>query len=721
MIKKLILCATAPARNSIALVYLMLMTCITSASQEKIEVPIAETPSSSVVIYATRFEEPVENSLPQTFIITDREIQKSGLSNVSEVLQKIGGLTVRQNLDGSTNGVIDIRGFGDAADNNVLILLDGVRLSENEQASARTSLIPLEAIDHIEIIKGGNSVLYGDGATGGTINIVTKSNLNDLTVVSAGIGSYSNLQSSVFHARKNEDISLTFFGRQLDSNGYRENSGARERSLGFSAINHLSGTSRIGMRAAVSNERDKLPGALPIAYLNKTPKASQVASYSSSARVNTSSITFFAVNNLTNNLQFSVDANHSTKSNASNYKYDASTVYSGYDPNYVSIDWGPNIGQSPTSTGYSNYSVHTNSFNPRLKLEDFMTKGGSLIIGFDWREYKRVSNSYKTDSDSNKYLGAPNIYDGSFGSQVFGTRGIYLRTNLPIIGGDSVVIGVRRQNYHQDSNSYYYFGGNTAGCAGGNGCDPSIYPFTSSGISSAYELQYNKLISETIKVYMRNSRNFRFANLDDNGAANSNNLKPQTSRDNEVGLVFENKSFKSSVNYFSSRFSDEIGFNGISNVNLDPTMRHGVESLNRYSLNSRINLLSSLNLVQSKFTRGDYSDKKVPGTSSFSGSISAQYQFNAKERLGWQTRFSSYAYASSDMSNTQTHRAGYGASDFNYVYSERQWQVIGSINNVLNKNYADTAIYKRDYYPLYQLTVYPALGRNFSLSGRYSF
>jgi len=90
------------------------------------------------------------------------------------VLQKIGGLTVRQNLDGSTNGVIDVRGFGDAADNNVLVLLDGVRLSENEQASARTSLIPLEAIDHIEITRGGSSVLYGDGATGGTINIVTK-------------------------------------------------------------------------------------------------------------------------------------------------------------------------------------------------------------------------------------------------------------------------------------------------------------------------------------------------------------------------------------------------------------------------------------------------------------------------------------------------------------------------------------------------------------------
>lgn len=141
-----------------------------------------------VTVYGSRFQETIENALPQTTIITATEIQKSGLNNVSEVLQKLGGLNVKQNLDGSTNSTVDIRGFGDTADNNTLILLDGVRLSENEQASARTSLIPLEAIDHIEITRGGNSVLYGDGATSGTINIITKKDHDDLTAISAGLG-----------------------------------------------------------------------------------------------------------------------------------------------------------------------------------------------------------------------------------------------------------------------------------------------------------------------------------------------------------------------------------------------------------------------------------------------------------------------------------------------------------------------------------------------------
>ena len=262
-------------KTAIALASMSLLAPIALASQnESVTTDIAPA-SNAIVIYASRFEEPIENSLPQTLVITDKEIQQSGLNNVSEVLQKIGGLNIKQNLDGSSNGVVDIRGFGDTADNNVLILLDGVRLSENEQASARTSQIPLEAIDHIEINRGGNSVLYGDGATGGSINIVTKTNLNDLTVVTAGIGSYSARQSSIFHARKNEDVNLTFFGRQLNNSGYRDSSGTAERSVGFSGIKHLSAADDLGVRIVVSNERNKLPGALPISYLNSNPRAAQ--------------------------------------------------------------------------------------------------------------------------------------------------------------------------------------------------------------------------------------------------------------------------------------------------------------------------------------------------------------------------------------------------------------------------------------------------------------
>jgi outer membrane receptor protein involved in Fe transport len=92
-----------------------------------------------------------------------------------------------------------------------------------------------------------------------------------------------------------------------------------------------------------------------------------------------------------------------------------------------------------------------------------------------------------------------------------------------------------------------------------------------------------------------------------------------------------------------------------------------------------------------------------------------------KERISWQTRFASSAYASGDMDNTQTQRPSFTVNDLSYAYTEKNWQLIGNINNVFNKNYTDTAIYKSSYEPLFKLTVYPNPGRNIGITGRYSF
>ena len=707
-------------RTAIALASMSLLAPIALASPSTPDALNNDPVTSAIVIYASRFEESAANALPQTHIISDQEIRKSGLSNVSAILQKIGGLITKQNLDGSSNSAIDMRGFGDSSDNNVVVLLDGIRLSENEQAAARTSLIPVEAIDHIEITRGGNSVLYGDGATGGTINIVTKSNLDDLTVATAGVASYSTLQSSIFHARKNDDVSLTFFARQLDSAGYRDNANSAERSIGFSSTKHLSATDAIGLRMTVSNENNKLPGALPMSYLDSSPRSAQVPGYASRARTNTSNTTLFGSFNLRKDVQFKVDLNHATRSNDWNYNYDASTVYSGYNPSL-------HPGQSPYAWGDTSASSHTTSLNPRFKFEDIIVPGGNLIVGHDWTEYKKSSQAYKTNSDSHYYssnLTSTNINDGSYGSKSFKTNANYIRSELPLSKVETVVLGARNQSYRQTSQASYYNGGNTASCNPSYYCSPSTDSYESSGQATAYEAQYTRSLQDNLKAYARASRNFRFANLDDNAQApyaQSHNLNVQRSRDYEAGMTFQGNQVQSTVIAYVSHLKDEIGFNGSNNINFDPTKREGLELRGRYTIDPKISLNASLNLSESKFTSGQYSGKTVPGTSTTTGYIGAQYQLSAKERLGWQTRFSSKAFASGDMDNTQIQRAGFDVSDLSYTYSENKWQIIGSINNIFNKHYTDSAIYKSAYEPLYRMTVYPNPGRNIGVMGRYSF
>ena len=71
-----------------------------------------------------------------------------------------------------------MRGFGEQATRNVLILINGIRISDMTIAGANLSRILTEDVQEIEIIKGGvASVLFGDGATAGAINIITKNPL----------------------------------------------------------------------------------------------------------------------------------------------------------------------------------------------------------------------------------------------------------------------------------------------------------------------------------------------------------------------------------------------------------------------------------------------------------------------------------------------------------------------------------------------------------------
>ena len=132
---------------------------------------------AAVVVTASRFGTPALEQPIAIQVITAEEIRQGTASSVSEVLSRQGGVHARINFLGIPDSPVDLRGFGMTGDQNTLILVNDQRLSENELASARLSSIPLDSIERIEILRGAGAVLYGGGATGGTINIITRSPL----------------------------------------------------------------------------------------------------------------------------------------------------------------------------------------------------------------------------------------------------------------------------------------------------------------------------------------------------------------------------------------------------------------------------------------------------------------------------------------------------------------------------------------------------------------
>src|SRR5438477_7057672 len=202
----------------------------------------------TVVITATRFADARRDLPIGVTVITADDIRKSASSNLPDILAQFGLLQIR-NLAGTQNQQIDLRGFGITGDQNTLILIDGLRITENELESAQLSAIPLESIERIEIVRGGGAVLYGGGATGGTINIITRRSPAGETRGNAvaRAGGFGTEEVRGGFSRQGEVFGGGVAASYEDTHGYRSNSRYRQRS-GFGHLDALRPSGRADLK-----------------------------------------------------------------------------------------------------------------------------------------------------------------------------------------------------------------------------------------------------------------------------------------------------------------------------------------------------------------------------------------------------------------------------------------------------------------------------------------
>ena len=114
-----------------------------------------------------------------------KRIEESGANNAFDVLQNTLGVTVQsQGFNGAAMGTMTSKIMIRGAQVGTLVLLNGVPM--NMDGKYNLEDIPSGAIEKIEIVRGGGSVLYGSEATGGVINIITKKRINNKVKFSAG-------------------------------------------------------------------------------------------------------------------------------------------------------------------------------------------------------------------------------------------------------------------------------------------------------------------------------------------------------------------------------------------------------------------------------------------------------------------------------------------------------------------------------------------------------
>lgn len=178
----------------------------------------------TIVVTNARFGQKEYRIPSNVTVVTRQQIEASSARTIADLLKSAQGVNI---YDNSTNksAVIDIRGFGDTASRNVLVLINARKVNAIDVSGPDLGQIALGSVERIEIIRGAGSVLYGDNAVGGVVNIITKKGSGDLRgKVGAVYGSYDSLGEHLEFSGAHKDFSYFLYSKYFDQKGYRENS-----------------------------------------------------------------------------------------------------------------------------------------------------------------------------------------------------------------------------------------------------------------------------------------------------------------------------------------------------------------------------------------------------------------------------------------------------------------------------------------------------------------
>ncbi|MDP2208006.1 MAG: TonB-dependent receptor [Bacteroidota bacterium] len=134
-------------------------------------------------ITATGFAIPINESPSSIELITREQISRSNASTLADVLQNASSIFIKDY--GTAGGLKTLSIRGTAAEHN-LILINGSKINNFQNGLVDLSLMPVENIEKVEIVQGGNSALYGSDAIGGVVNILTTKSSDDRKINLSG-------------------------------------------------------------------------------------------------------------------------------------------------------------------------------------------------------------------------------------------------------------------------------------------------------------------------------------------------------------------------------------------------------------------------------------------------------------------------------------------------------------------------------------------------------
>ena len=564
-----------------------------------------------VVVTATKVKTQDTKTTYASEVYSREDIEKSGALTIYDFFQQNTSAAIMPSYGNTFNQMIDIRGFGlTDGYKNVAITVNGRRLNNIDSVGQQLSDIPINNIERIEITKGSGSVVHGDGATGGSIQIYTRDTVE--TSLEASIGNYGIHTQSYRTGISEGKFILSASGANYSQDGFSDKGldGIKDKGESHNHGAKLkyfpTESSEIFFQIDLADHSLRYPNALTSNTFEQNPGSSyKTTSGVKSYTLETAKKENYAIGTtieIGNNLEASITFNHQQKDT-------------------IIVD-----GEYPASTS-DNKEYTTNTFDSNLKYQRGPLK---LTTGIQTWYAERFDQYGKAEKD-NQGLFIQSEY--SSGNTVFslGTRGEWVHNSFNTNASDISFIAY----------------------------DIGVNKTLNDRLSIFSNLNYAFLAPDV-------DRWFEY-----NGPFNAF-IKPTKSTTLNIGGHHVTSKNKASLTLYAMELSNEQIYNTLSkkNENIDKSFKYGLELQDKYIFNNQLS--AQLNYAYTG-TFIDYEPttaETLPGVSPHNITIGLEYTPVSNSRALLTQSYRSESLHLEDFGNDGQQKNGaYTSTDISYAHT----------------------------------------------------
>ncbi|MBN1354318.1 MAG: TonB-dependent receptor [Candidatus Omnitrophica bacterium] len=650
-----------------------------------------------IVITPTRYEDPSLNVSSNITVITEDEIKRSCVKYIPDLLRQQAGIVVNDLLGNGKSTSVDIRGFGDSAAMNVLVLVDGRRTNQIDLSGVDWTQIDINNVEKIEIVRGGQSVLYGDNATGGVVNIITKSGKDKKYEAGVRLASGSDRYKACKAHIAGSNSFLDYYANLSSTYNHGRRVNNNLETADYAANITLRPTDSLKLNFSTAYHKDwyGLPSAVKPSDINLIGRE---GSLSPDNRAKTEDAYFM----------FTPEADLNTA--LGELFFSSDVVLKGRRSNAV----------FKSSSGDSIVKHHITGFGVTPKLaftKELFNVENRLMVGLDYY----ANRDFIEDGFESQI---PFIFPTTINYIKIhkDTLGVYISDTAQLPLNFILTSGVRGEG------AFYYFD-QDAVVRSTNRAHPLEY---------AYDIGLTYKYNKNSSIYGRYSRSFRFPATDEyyspimlfytftgdqlvSGGLDKD-LKTQTAYNYELGIKENSSKYLSlKADCYFMDVRNELMYDPIEfkNTTADFTIHYGLELEGHVYLFDMLDIFANYTYQKAYFTEnGSFVGNEIPLVphNRFSAGVNLSYMDCFY--MSYITTYVGERYFANDLLNEMPKMKPHMVHDVKFSYKKYGVELFLSINNILDEEYEEYGAL--DFYrtsPGY----YPCPRRNYILGLEYKF